>query len=419
VATLLRYAHPERGPGWNPRSPRDPALNVPRTRALLDLAGAPDRGMACALVGGTKGKGSTAAFLAAIASAAGVRAGLYTSPHLQSWRERIRVDGEAIASRAFAGLIEEAVGLVPRLRRAQPRLGEPSAFELLTVAALIHFARRHCRVAVLEVGLGGRFDATNAVDPAVALIAPIGLDHRAILGRSLAAIAREKAGILRAGRPAALARQRPAAARELVRACRASGAVCEVVGALGGEVRLGLAGEHQRQNAALARAAATHLGLPARAFRAGLRKAWLPGRYEKVRRGADVVLDGAHTPESGAALADTLRGERRPRRLHLVFGCTAERDPLAIARPLLALRPTVYATAAGPRALAPGRVAAALGAGGARSHASVAAALAAAHASAGAGGLVCVTGSLALVGEARTALGLPVAERLWSEAARV
>ncbi|MGH2377101.1 MAG: bifunctional folylpolyglutamate synthase/dihydrofolate synthase, partial [Candidatus Limnocylindria bacterium] len=208
---LLRYGHPLRGPGWNPRSPPDPRLGVPRVRILLDAAAFPDLAMACVLVAGTKGKGSTAAFLASILAAAGVRAGLFTSPHLQSWRERIRVDGVAVRPAAFAEAVEGALGYVPALRRAAPHLGEPSAFELLTVAALGHFARERCTVAVLEVGLGGRYDATNAVDPAVSVVTSVGLDHVAILGPTLDRIAREKAGVMRSGRPALLAPQEPAA----------------------------------------------------------------------------------------------------------------------------------------------------------------------------------------------------------------
>lgn len=407
------------GPGWNPRSPADPTLGVPRMRALLDLAGRPDHALACVLVAGTKGKGSTAALIASILAAAGIRGGLFTSPHLQTWRERIRVDGVAIAPSAFAKATGDALCLVPRLRRRHPELGEPSAFQVLTVAALAHFARRRCAVAVLEVGLGGRYDATNAVDPIVSVITAIGYDHQAVLGRTLGAIAREKAGILRRGRPALIAPQRDAARRALARECRAAGAACREVPPLGPRVRLGLAGAHQRVNAGLAVAAARELaraGWPvdARAVRAGLRALSWPGRAEVIATTPPVVLDVAHTPESTAALARTI-ASRYPRRdLHTVLGCTADRDPRAIARPLLGPRTTAYATAAqGPRALAPEDVARALGPRVAGAYARVGEALAAARSAAGRRGLVCVSGSHALVGEARAALGLPPPERLW------
>lgn len=410
---LLRYGDPLRGPGWNPRSPPDPRLNVHRVRILLDAAASPDLAMTCVLVAGTKGKGSTAAFLASILAAAGIRAGLFTSPHLQSWRERIRVDGAAIRADAFASSLEGAIGFVPAVLRAGPHLGEPSAFELLVVAALSHFARERCTVAVLEVGLGGRYDATNAVDPAVSVITSIGLDHVNVLGGTLDRIAREKAGVMRSGRTALLAPQAPPAARALAGACRQTDAECRTVRPLGPSTRLGMAGMHQRQNAALAKAAALELresghNIDERAIATGLRRVHLPGRFEVVRGRPTVVLDGAHTTESAAALAATIRREFPGRRIQLVFGCTSDRDPRAIARPLLTLTSSIHATAAaGPRSLPASAVAAALGG---RVHRRLSDALAAARAGRD---LVCVTGSMALVGEARATLGLGVAEQLW------
>ena len=422
VERLLRYGDPLRGPGWNPRSPPDPRLNVQRVRILLDAAASPDLALTCVLVAGTKGKGSTAAFLASILGAADIRAGLFTSPHLQSWRERIRVDGVALSSKAFAEAIEEAVGYVPALRRAAPALGEPSAFELLTVAALRHFARERCTVVVLEVGLGGRYDATNAVDPAVSVIASIGLDHVAILGGSLAKIAREKAGVLRYERPALLAEQVSAAARALARVCRETGACCRTVQPLGPRVRLGIAGTHQRQNAALARAVALELraagsDIDDRAIALGLRRLVWPGRFKVVRGRPPAILDGAHTVESARALAATIRREFPGRRIHLVFGCTSDRDPAAIAGPLLRLAAAVHVTAAaGPRAMPPRDVGSALGT--TSIHSRIRPALTTARAAAGRRDLVCVTGSMALIGEARAVLGLGVPESLWPPARR-
>jgi dihydrofolate synthase/folylpolyglutamate synthase len=429
----LRYADPLRGPGWNPRSPPDPRCNVPRVRALLDAAASPDLGMDCVLIAGTKGKGSTAAFLASVLDAAGIRTGLFTSPHLQSWRERIRIDGVAIGPRAFAAAIDGALAYVPALARSAPGLGEPSAFEILFLAAVRHFASERCRVAVLEVGLGGRFDATNAVEPAVSVVTPIGLDHAAILGPTLGAIAIEKGGIVRFGRPALLALQRPAAARALARACREAGADRRTVRPLPRSVRLGLAGDHQRQNAALARAAALELGgrglpIDARAIARGLERLRWPGRFEVVRssradpRGRPpIVLDGAHTEESAKALAATLRRAFPRRRVHLVFGCTSDRDPVAIARPLLPLATTVHVTAAsGPRAMPAPDVARALETTLRRDtaditqHRTVRTAIDVAGSRARPRDVVVGTGSLALVGEARAALGLGIPERLWS-----
>lgn len=410
---LLHYGDPLRGPGWNPRSPSDPRLGVQRVRILLDAAASPDLALTCVLVAGTKGKGSTAAFLASILGAAGIRAGLFTSPHLQSWRERIRIDGVAVAPTAFAASVETAIGYVPALLRTGPRLGEPSAFELLAIAALTHFARERCTVAVLEVGLGGRYDATNAVDPAVSVVTSIGLDHVAILGGTLERIALEKAGIMRTGRPALLAPQAPQAARALARACREVGAACRTVRPLGPAAKLGISGSHQRRNAALARAAALELrdhgyAIDDRAIALGLRRVSWPARFEVIRGRPTIVLDGAHTKESTAALAATLRRTFPGRRIQLVFGCTSDRDSAAIADPLLPLASAVHATAAsGPRSLPPAAVAAALGG---RPYARLSQALAAARAGRD---LVCVTGSMALAGEARAALGLEVSEELW------
>ena len=417
VERLLHYGDRLRGPGWNPRSPPDPRLNVQRVRILLDAAASPDLAMTCVLVAGTKGKGSTAAFLASSLAAAGIRTGLFTSPHLQSWRERIRVDGVAIRPAAFAASVEHALGYVPALWRAGPRLGDPSAFELLAVTALSHFARQRCTVAVLEVGLGGRYDATNAVDPAISIVTSIGLDHVSILGSTLDRIAREKAGVMRARRPALLAPQAPPAARALARACREVGAECRSVRPLGPAVKLGIPGSHQRQSAALARAAALELreaGHPIddRAIALGLRRLRWPARFEVIRGRPTVVLDGAHTEESTAALAATIRRTFPGRRLRLVFGCMSDRDPSLVAGPLLRLSASVHATAApGPRAMPAEQVATALDA--ASAHARVGDALGEARTTASGGDVVCVTGSMALVGEARTRMGLGIPEELW------
>jgi dihydrofolate synthase/folylpolyglutamate synthase len=413
---LLRYGDPMRGPGWNPRSPADPSLNVQRVRILLDAAASPDLALTCVLVAGTKGKGSTAAFLASILAAAGIRAGLFTSPHLQSWRERIRVEGSAIRPDAFGEAVDGAIGFVPALWRTGPRLGDPSAFELLVVAALSHFARERCTVAVLEVGLGGRYDATNAVDPAVSIVTSTGLDHVSILGGTLERIALEKAGVMRTDRAALIARQEPSAERALRRACREVGAHCRTVAPIGPTVKLGIVGSHQRQNAALARAAALELrrvghSIDDRGIATGLGRVRWPARFEVVRGRPTIVLDGAHTKESAAALAATIRRTFPGRRIQLVFGCTSDRDPAAIARPLLPLASAIHATAAGPRAMPAQQVAAALGASSAPGR--IREALAEARAAASARDIVCVTGSMALAGEARSVMGLGVPEDLW------
>src|SRR5438477_12654345 len=161
LAWLYSLADQERGVGWNPRASPESQWKLGRTRALLDLAGAPDRRLRIALVAGTKGKGSTCAMLASILGAAGVRCGLYTKPHLQTYRERVRIDGRAISEAAFEAAIARTRKLIGELPKAA---GEPTTFEVTTALALDEFARDNCPMAVVEVGLGGRLDATNATD---------------------------------------------------------------------------------------------------------------------------------------------------------------------------------------------------------------------------------------------------------------
>ena len=410
---LLSFADPALGVGWNPRASRAARWRLGRTRALLDLAGAPDHELRCVLVAGTKGKGSTAAFLASVLHRAGVRAGLFTSPHLQAFRERVRIDGALLRPRAFARAIDELRPLLAALRRHHPAAGEPTTFELTLLLALRAFAARRCAVAVLEVGLGGALDATNAVEPAISIVSSISYDHTAILGRSLGAIAREKAGVLRPGRPALLAPQRPVARRALRAACRERGARCLAVAPVPARVPLGLAGAHQRTNAALAAAAARGLGIGERPIRAGLRHARWPGRFEVVTARPPIVLDGAHNGASAEALAREL-GRRYPRGVALVVGINRDKDAQAVLRPLLARARHVVATSAQvPRALAAAELAARCGrltSAPVEVATHVGAALRQARAT---GDPVCVTGSLALVGEARTALGLGPPERLW------
>lgn len=411
---LFSFADMERGAGWDPADSPAEQWKVGRTRALLDQAGAPDRRMRCVLVAGTKGKGSTAALLAALLHATGIRAGLYTQPHLQSYRERIRVDGEMVSPGAFADAVDGSRALVAAFRDRHPDAGEPTTFEITTALAIRHFAGEGCSVAVLEVGLGGRLDATNAVDPEVSIIATIGRGHTDVLGTRLDAIAREKAGIVRPGRPALLARQRPSAARALAAACREVGARCRWVDPLPAGVALPLAGTHQRQNSALALAAAEALGvgrpvdlLP---HLAGLR--W-PGRFEVIDTAPRVVLDGAHDEPSAYALADTLR-TRGVRDVELVIGMYRDKEASRILRPLLPLAARVHASQPGsPRALPAAdlaRICRRLTRVPIQTHPDVRTALDAARAG---DRTVLVTGSLALVGEARDHLGLPPVARLW------
>ncbi len=378
---LFSLADQERGVGWNPRSSPDEQWKLGRTRALLDLAGAPDRQLRVVLVAGTKGKSSTCAMLASILGAHGVRVGLYTKPHLQSYRERVRVDGQAIAPRDFSQAVQRMRQLVERIPQ---EAGEPTTFEVTTALAIDVFQRARCDIAVVEVGLGGRLDATNALDPELSLITPISHDHTAILGRTLRAIASEKAGIFRHGRPALVAAQRPSALRALRRA----------------------------QNAALAIAAARCMApVTDVEARRGLERLRVPGRFEVVD---DVVLDGAHNDASAQALAQALSDFAAGRPLNLVLGLNRDKDARAVLKPLLPLAARVWVTQTSdnPRALPATELA-----GWCRRLGYAAEVLpnlsAALRAAREGSGLVCVTGSLLLVGRARALIGVPVPERLW------
>jgi dihydrofolate synthase/folylpolyglutamate synthase len=375
--------------------------------------------MDCVLIAGTKGKGSTAAFLARILAAAGVRAGLYTQPHLQSYRERVRVDGVAITPADLEQEVDVLRRAVDTLQQWNPGAGEPTTFELTTALALHHFKRSGCAVAILEVGLGGRLDATNAVEPAVSVITPISRDHLAILGPTLADVAREKAGVLRRDRPALIAPQLAEPGAVLRAEAAAVGARVVPVPPVGPDVAVALAGEHQRINAALAAAAARALpriAVTERAIADGLARAAWPGRFEVVPGRPTFVLDGAHNDASAAALASTVRAYAAGRPITLVVGIQADKEADAVLEPLCALASQVIATRSrSPRALPAEDLAARCRRLGtvADIAPTVDRAIARARQLSGGDAVVAVTGSLVVVGEARDVLGLPVAERLW------
>jgi len=350
-------------------------------RALLAALGPPPMARATVLVAGTNGKGSVAALIESVVRRAGRRTGLYTSPHLESWNERVRVCGDAIGDAALASRLETVVGAA-----RSSGLGLPTPFEALTAAALLEFAEREVDVAVLEVGLGGRLDATNAIEPTLAVITRIALDHRAELGEDLATIAREKAGILRPGVPLVLTPQ-PAEARRAIleRATCAGAPVVDVersvsvddvewrgldgmtVGVrtprLAYRLRTALAGAHQVDNLRTAVAAGETLadaGVPIRSgeIEEGVERCRWPGRLERLRHsgsGAEVLLDAAHNPDGCRALRAFL--DRLGRAHGLVFGCLADKDAAAMldavapgAEEIVLTRPT-STRAAAPRTL--------------------------------------------------------------------
>lgn len=284
-------------------------------------------------VAGTNGKGSVCALSDAILRAAGHRCGLFTSPHLVTFRERIRVDGAMIPEPAVAE------GLTRIRQHLQGREPHPTFFEIALALALGHFAATDCDTLVLETGMGGRLDATNALRSDVAVITPIGLDHTQWLGDSLGAIAGEKAGIIEVGRPVLSALQPDEAAAVIAAAAREKGAPLRWVGPdEAPPVPVALSGAHQRANAALAVAAVRTLvpGLPDAAVARGLATVEWPARYQRV--GDRIVIDGAHNAHAAAVLARTWREDRGPgARATVIFGGVAHKDTAETLRRLAPL----------------------------------------------------------------------------------
>jgi dihydrofolate synthase / folylpolyglutamate synthase len=374
-------------------------LGLDHVRRLLAAVGDPQRGLPAVLVAGTNGKGSTAALLAAVGQAAGYRTGLYTSPHLETVEERVRLDGERVGGEELGALVLEVVAAGERVLPAPP-----TYFEALTAAALLCFRRHEVELAVLEVGLGGRLDATNAAEPAVSVITPVALEHQEQLGDTLAAIAGEKAGVMRRGRPTVAWGGQPEVAAALRAAAEASGAELVMLGAgdagqpagrppPGGELErlddgrpsassastlaasalplpgapwegqrivlataagavelaVPLLGRHQAVNAALAWAAAERMArhgwprLDAAAFRHGAARWRWPARLEPVSLPAGapcrrVLLDAAHNLDGARALARFLADPPAPFPAPpvLLFGALDDKDAAAM---LAALAP--------------------------------------------------------------------------------
>ena len=411
-------------------------LGLGRTRALLRALGDPQRSLRGALVGGTNGKGSVLALASSALRAAGVRTGTTPKPHLVSYRERLQIDGRPIDPATFARLASDALAVADGVAR---RHGEPTEFELLTAMLFRWFAEERVEVALVEVGLGGRLDATHAWDGGVAAITNVALDHMAWLGDTIPAIAREKAAIIERGDVAITGATGDGLAVISRRARRVGAPLTEVAApaVLGwdrdgidvrlarlGPTRISLRGRHQADNAAVADAVLDGLEtagiarIPDAARRQGYAGAAWPGRLELVDvDGREALLDGAHNPAGAAALAialDDLRPflaggrDAPPVPLTLVHASMADKDVDGVIGALLnceALHDArIIATQVpGERALPAGDLARRWRI--ARPDATIAIVVdvgaALAHALAGAAGPVVVAGSLYLVGEAR------------------
>jgi dihydrofolate synthase/folylpolyglutamate synthase len=340
-------------------------------RVLLQELGDPQKCFRSVLIAGTNGKGSTASTLASILQASGVRFGLYTSPHLERVNERIRVEGVEIADDDFAALffrVKDAAGELVR-QELLPRL--PSFFEVLTAIGFLHFAAQGVEIAVLEVGMGGRLDATNVVDPLLSVITDISLDHTEWLGDTLSAIAKEKAGILRRQGILVILPQSPEvdatlheeATRLQVRSVDAQAFLPQrsiragdsyTVDFLGAKVQLRspLRGAHQQRNVALAVAAAQELAvgfgfaLRAQGIEEGVAQTRWPGRLERVCDGEiEWIVDVAHNPAGARALRaaiEEMEESARPRTL--IFGCLQDKPVAEIARILFPIFERVILT---------------------------------------------------------------------------
>jgi dihydrofolate synthase/folylpolyglutamate synthase len=293
-------------------------LGLENTRRLLVAVGNPQDHLTFIHAAGTNGKGSVCAMMDSIFRAAGKKTGLYTSPHLVDLRELIRVDGELISHSEFDAILE-------RLRAAVRDWDQtPTFFEIMTVAALMYFASERVDVVLLETGMGGRLDATNVVSPRVTVITPIGMDHQQWLGSTLAEIAAEKAGIIKPGVPVISSSQAPEAAAVIEATALRLNAALTVVAPIPDDVIVGLAGQHQRINAAVAIAAVQAAGfsLPDMAILQGLREVKWPGRFQKVE---NFRIDGAHNPAGIRALLATWEAEYPSVKPLVIFGALAEK----------------------------------------------------------------------------------------------
>ncbi len=432
-------------------------------RVLLREMGDPQAQFPSVLIAGTNGKGSTAATLAAILAAAGHRTGLYISPHLLRVNERIRILGavdaadEQISDHDFACRYEQAEAAAQRLLAAGALPWHPSFFEMLTAMAFLHFAAVSVEVAVLEVGMGGRLDATNVVDPLLSVITDISLDHQKFLGDTITAIAREKAGIIRPGRAVVTLPQHPEAnqvigSTVLERGARLVSAVEYVPAksvnaedakdAMQSEgnrnryplqvrgkrilVDSPLFGQHQWRNLALAIAAAEELNrlgvsVPVRAIETGIRQTRWPGRFEvraadPERGHPEMVLDAAHNPAGAwalrAALSHRYLQQEQPPTLVLVFGAMRDKDIAEVAEILFPLAQHVIATRAhNPRSAEVEEIRALTRriCNDIQGENEVHAAIERACTLAGSSGVVVIAGSIYVVGEAMA--GLEVASR--------
>src|SRR6202142_3788505 len=400
-------------------------LGLGRMSVLLEALGDPHLAGDFIHVAGTNGKGSTCAMVESVLRLAGIRPGLYPSPHLAEPTERISISGRPVSREVFAAAFDQVHRAAERLIASGALDLHPTFFETGTAMAFVAFREAEVRTTVLEVGLGGRLDATNVVLPRLAVITPVDFDHEVFLGRGLSAIAEEKAGVLKRGGPAVIAAQRPEAAQALAAAAAAlgvepiwtsdwrvvdlalypGGSCFRVVGPREYRIDCPLAGEHQVANALTAVVALDQLGFPAEAIPEGIRQARWPGRLERVSAAPEIILDGAHNPAGARALAAYINRFFDGRRVWLIYGAMRDKAAEEMGAILFPLADQILATApAMARALRPETIRELTDHPRVRTTATLDEALAIARREAAPEDAIFVAGSLFLVAEARRLL---------------
>jgi dihydrofolate synthase/folylpolyglutamate synthase len=393
-------------------------FGLERMRVLCDALGNPERASRFIHVAGTNGKGSTCAMIESGLRAAGIRTGLYTSPHLVEPTERIQIAGAPVSHEQFAAAFDEVHSSAECLLDEGRIDLHPTYFETVTAMAFVLFRDLKCEIVVLEVGLGGRLDATNVVTPELCVITPIDYDHEQYLGRTIEAIAGEKAGILKHRTPAIFARQRPEAECVLINRARELGAPFDRVADHrieyvrveahsssfkfdGRTVMCPLAGEHQIENAATAALALAHLEIASE----GIARTVWPGRLERIVNDPEIILDGAHNPAGARALAAYIERFYHDRRIWLIYGSMRDKAVEEIEGVLFPLAYCIIATAPRfARALRPEAIRDLWPAHDVLVAENAEAAIAMARESMAPGDAIFITGSLFLVGEARALL---------------
>lgn len=394
-------------------------FGLERIRTVLRALGNPQRACRFIHVAGTNGKGSTCAMIESGLRAAGYRTGLFTSPHLMEPTERIQVDNVPVTREEFTAAFDTVHETAERLIASGEIDMHTTYFETVTAMAFLLFRDRGCAKVVLEVGMGGRLDATNVVTPEICVITPVDYDHQSYLGDTIEQIAFEKAGILKPGVPAVFSQQRPEAAAVLETRAREVDTLVEWVSGYetldinaagsrvlvhGVEIDCPLPGAHQTENAATAATALLRLRIPASAVQTGIAGTRWPGRLELIAQQPDIYLDGAHNPAGARTLLDYISRFHAGRKVWMVFGAMRDKAVGEIAGILFPAADEIILTAPSQkRALEPEAIRE-FAPPHARSTATLQDALHIVRIEAAPGDVVFLTGSLYLVGEARALL---------------